>query len=52
MFLQNNDAFKHKERRAEVKMAGFIAENNMPITIGDHTGLFLKEIVTDSNIVE
>ena len=52
MFLQNNDAFEHKVRRAEVKMAGFIAENNLPSTIGDHIGLFLKETVTDSNIVE
>lgn len=52
MFLGNNEAFENKVSRAESKMAGFIAECNLPITITDHIEPLLKDIATDSDIVK
>ena len=52
VFMQNDDVCKRKVRSSEVKIAGFIAKHNLPITIADHIGPLLRDIVTDSDIVK
>jgi len=48
----STDSLSHKDnvKRAEIKLAAFIAEHNIPIQTVDHLIPLLKNIFTDSKI--
>ncbi|KAJ2954866.1 hypothetical protein O0L34_g3184 [Tuta absoluta] len=44
---------QNKEKaRAEIKLAGFFAEHNIPFSVADHLTDLLKEIVIDSKLIK
>lgn len=47
-----NVSVSTQQRRAEVKLAGFIAENNLPISTIDELGELLPDLFTDSKIAK
>ena len=49
-FYRRDQPLDVAARKAEVKITGFLAEHNLPISVADHIGPLLKDIFPDSKI--
>ncbi|XP_047523967.1 uncharacterized protein LOC125062236 [Pieris napi] len=43
---------KHQVREGEIRMAGFVAEHNLPYAITDHLGKLIQKICPDSKVAK